>query len=377
MNRSVPLRLRVTLVCGVLLAICCLLLTLSHNYYAYEMVDAIEAIPLQPAQTTGTTTSTPKVDVYFAETTHLAQKVFRTQSIIAMGIIVAIGCLMVYWLTGKALSPLRRLDEQIRSRTAADLDQPLPVPSSGDEVAGLTISFNQMSQNLNKAFQQQKRFSQCAAHELRTPLAVLKTRIALFRKKGLCNTPETAELLSVLEDQTNRLSDLVGDLLALTNMDGLECDERINVPQLLSHTAESLEELAQEHNICLQLQTVPGVVLGNHALLERAFFNLVENATKYNRPSGMVTIQMSREMDVLRVEITDEGSGIPPEFQELIFEPFFRVDRSRSRQLGGAGLGLSLVRAIVELHSGHVWVEDAPDQGSRFVITLPCQKGEG
>lgn len=209
MKQRLSLRLRVTLVCGLLLAACCLLLTLSHNYYAYEMADAIEAIPLQPAVALDDGSSSPMEELSLAQSTLPVRRLFRVQSLLAMGVIVAVGCLMVYWLTGKALSPLRRLDEQIRSRTAADLDRPLPVPSSGDEVAGLTVSFNQMSQNLSQAFARQKRFSQCAAHELRTPLTVLKTRMALFRKKGLCSTPETDALLRVLEEQTQRLSDLV------------------------------------------------------------------------------------------------------------------------------------------------------------------------
>lgn len=301
-----------------------------------------------------------------------ARQAFRTQSLVAMGVIVAAGCGMVYWLTGKALSPLRRLDQQIRSRTAADLDRPLPVPSSGDEVAGLTVSFNQMSQNLSQAFARQKRFSQCAAHELRTPLAVLKTRIALFRKKGLCDTAETAALLNVLEEHTNRLSDLVGDLLALTNMDELERDEPIDLAQLLARTVDGLEALAAEQNIRIQLQAEPGTVPGNATLLERAFSNLVENAIKYNRPNGTVTIRAARQDHLFRVEVSDQGSGIPQELREQVFEPFFRVDKSRSRQLGGAGLGLSLVRAIAELHGGAVRVEEAPGGGSRFIIALPA-----
>lgn len=143
MKQRLSLRLRVTLVCGLLLAACCLLLTLSHNYYAYEMADAIEAIPLQPAVTVNDGSSSPMEELSLAQSTLPVRRLFRVQSLLAMGVIVAVGCLMVYWLTGKALSPLRRLDEQIRSRTAADLDRPLPVPSSGDEVAGLTVSFNQ------------------------------------------------------------------------------------------------------------------------------------------------------------------------------------------------------------------------------------------
>lgn len=372
MKRSIPLRLRVTLVCGVVLAACCLLLTLTHSHYAYEMADAIEAIPLEPAQGLGTTQSLPMEQITLAqEATRPARQAFRFQSLAAMAVIVVLGCGTVYWLTGKALAPLHQLDAQIRGRTAADLSRPLPVPASADEVAGLTVSFNQMSQNLSRAFEQQKRFSQCAAHELRTPLAILKTRMSLFRKKGLCRTAETAALLDVLEEQTDRLSALVGDLLALANMEELEHSERVDAVQLLKRTAESLQDLAKTHQVRLVLEAVPGTVPGNAALLERALFNLGENAVKYNRPGGTVTFRSSIRGDTLQVEVTDQGSGIPEALLEQVFEPFFRVDPSRSRQLGGAGLGLSLVRSIASLHGGQVRAESAEGQGSRFILTLP------
>lgn len=372
MSRKISLRLRVTLVCGVLLAVCCLLLTVSHTYSAYEMADAIEATPLQPAQAIGACETGALSQLPMAAVSRPARETFRMQSVAAMGIIVVSGCLMVYWLTGKALAPLRRLDEQIRSRTASDLDIPLPVPASGDEVAGLTVSFNQMSQNLSRAFQQQKQFAQCAAHELRTPLAVLKTRMALFRKKGLCTTPETAALLDVLEEQTERLSALVNDLLSLTNLDNLERSARLDLSQLLTQVAGTLEEAARAQNIAIQLEREPVTVLGNAILLERALFNLMENAVKYNRPGGTVTVRATRAGAYAQVEVCDEGLGIPPEFREQIFEPFFRVDKSRSRQLGGAGLGLSLVRAIAELHGGSVRAEAVQGGGSRFLLVLPC-----
>lgn len=310
MKRSIPLRLRATLVCGVVLAACCLLLTLTHSHYAYEMADAIEAIPLEPAQAAGMTQSLPMEQITLAqEATRPARQAFRFQSLAAMAVIVVFGCGMVYWLTGKALAPLHQLDAQIRGRTAADLSRPLPVPASADEVAGLTVSFNQMSQNLSRAFEQQKWFSQCAAHELRTPLAILKTRMSLFRKKGLCSTAETAALLDVLEEQTDRLSALVGDLLALANIEELERSERVDVFQLLKRTEESLQDLANAHQVCLDLDAVPGTVPGNAALLERALFNLGENAVKYNRPGGTVTIRSSIQEDTWQVEVADQGSG--------------------------------------------------------------------
>lgn len=372
MKRSIPLRLRVTLVCGVVLAACCLLLTLTHSHYAYEMADAIEAIPLEPAQTAEMPQSLPMEQITLAqEATRPARQAFRFQSLAAMAVIVVLGCGMVYWLTGKALAPLHQLDTQIRGRTAADLGRPLPVPASADEVAGLTVSFNQMSRNLSRAFEQQKRFSQCAAHELRTPLTILKTRMSLFRKKGLCSTAETAALLDVLEEQTDRLSALVGDLLALANMEEPERSERVDVFQLLKRTAESLQDLANAHQVRLVLDAVPGTVPGNAALLERALFNLGENAIKYNRPGGTVTIRSSIRGNTWQVEVADQGSGIPEALLEQVFEPFFRVDPSRSRQLGGAGLGLSLVRSIASLHGGQVRAESTEGQGSRFILTLP------
>lgn len=370
MKQRLSLRLRVTLVCGLLLTACCLLLTLTHNYYAYAMADAIAATPLQPAAM-GREAPLPMEELTQAQITQPARQTFRLQSLIAMGVIVAAGCLMVYWLTGKALAPLQHLDRQIRDRTPADLDIPLPVPASGDEVARLTASFNQMSQNLSAAFARQKRFSQCAAHELRTPLAVLSTRMALFRKKGLCATPETAALLDVLEDQTRRLSDLVGDLLALSNMDALDCREQVDLSQILTRAADSLQTLARAHHITIRLSTEPCTVSASRTLLERAVFNLMENAVNYNRPGGMVHVRVLPQGDTVRIEVSDQGSGIPPQLREQIFEPFFRVDKSRSRQFGGAGLGLPLVRAVADLHQGRVWAEANAGGGSRFILLLP------
>lgn len=376
MSGKLSLRLRVTLVCGLLLTACCVLLTLSNSYSAYEMADALEAVPLQPSYTAAEQEAVAVEKAALVEISMPARRTFRVQSLAAMCVVVAGGCLLVYYLTGKALAPLRQLDEQIRRRTAADLDQPLPVPDSGDEVAGLTVSFNQMSQNLSRAFAQQKRFSQCAAHELRTPLAILKTRMALFRKKGLCDRPETAALLEVLEAQTDRLSQVVWDLLALTNLDGVDCSEQVSLPEVLQAVTEDLAGLARERGITLRMRAEAGTVIGSETLLERALFNLVENAVRYNRPQGTVDICAVKRGNGAEVSVADEGGGIPPELREEIFEPFFRIDKSRSRQQGGAGLGLALVRVIAELHHGAVWVEDAPARGSRFVMTLPGPEEE-
>lgn len=176
----------------------------------------------------------------------------------------------------------------------------------------------------------------------------------------------------MLEEQTDRLSQLVNDLLALTNLDSLEHSTVIHVDELLTRAVESLQIPAKEHQISLYLQAEPCTILGNSMLLERAVCNLIENAIKYNRPGGTVTVEAMVTDQCVKILVTDEGIGIPKELQEQIFEPFFRVDRSRSRQLGGSGLGLSLVRAIVELHHGTVAVETALGQGSQFILSIPC-----
>ena len=366
MHHNVSLRLRVTLISGLLLVLCCVLLTISNNYYASQMADKIQMagtlplMPIQPAYPPGT-----------ADTAIMAREAFRSSSLGVTILIVISGCLLIYWLTGRSLRPLRRLDQQIRSRTAADLQTPLSVPDSGDEVASLTTSFNTMSHNLYEAFEQQRRFSQSAAHELRTPLAVLKTKVELFRKKGCFGPADTLEFLDVTERQIDRLSALVADLLELTNMDAVPCNESVSLSPLLQGVAEELFPLAVQKEVHISVDVPCCTVIGSRALLERAFFNLLENAIKYNRPQGGVEIRAVCRKSQVDVSISDQGSGIPHDLREEIFEPFFRVDKSRSRQMGGAGLGLSLVRSVVALHHGRIRVEDAPGGGSLFVVSLP------
>lgn len=375
MNKTVSLRVRITLVCAALLAISCILLTIVNNLSAAQMVDQMNAIPVFPAQTTSDGNPAPDTDwepvTEAAPALQQAQKVFHTKSLLAMAIIMGAGLVIIYHLVGRALAPLHQLSAQIQTRTVQDLAQPLSVPNSGDEVMELASSFNEMSKRLDRAFVMQRSFSQNAAHEFRTPLAVLKTRVGLFRKKQDFTPQATENFLGIVECEVDRLSDMVDSLLKLTNLEQVPRTDQVELQELLREVAEDLSPLASGKGSAILVDTAPGTITGSRELLRRALFNLVENAVKYGPERGQV--QLHAELDGADIVITvaDQGFSIPLELRERIFEPFFRVDTARSRELGGTGLGLALVRAIAEVHGGNVRVEENPAGGNRFLLRLP------
>lgn len=372
MLKKIPLRLRLTLISVLLLLICCLGLTMILNISANNMADVIEAAPLMPATSidSGSMDESTAVPLVPSIASQQARVVFLNQSYIYMLIIVLSGGFLTYFITGKALSPLHELSHQIRNRTVNNLSETLPVPESHDEVASLTASFNEMTRKLNEAFSMQKRFSQSAAHELRTPLTVMKTKVDVFKKKAVHSPEEYDKLIDMITIHTDRLSDLVKDLLDLTNMDMLECCQRIAVKPMLTNVLNELSELAAEKGVTLSLEGDACEVLGNESLLNRAFCNLIENAVKYNKQNGSVSVRVKCTQANVEITIIDTGIGIPVEQRDLIFEPFYRVDKSRSRQIGGAGLGLSMVKSIVNKLGGQIIITDNPDGGSIFTVII-------
>lgn len=374
MKQPHSLRLRVTLACTALLALCCILITLTNNLSAAQMADSIQAIPVLPAQSIGSEHSleTPMSDLTASTATRHARNVFHTQSLLAMAAILTIGSLLIYYLVGRSLSPLDDLTRQIRSRTAEDLAQPLAVPRCDGEVRELTDAFNQMSQRLDQAFIMQKNFSHNAAHEFRTPLTILKTRLSLFRKKYGRQTPEVEELLQITEGEVDRLSGIVGSLLQLTNLAQNTRWESIRSEALLNTITEELSPLAAQRRISLQTPRESHLLYGDRELLHRAVWNLVENAVKYSPEGSTVSVQIQRSAQRLWILVDDQGPGIPEALRDRIFEPFFRVDNARTRRQGGTGLGLALVQAIAQFHGGSVWVSESPSGGSRFTLDLPC-----
>lgn len=349
------------------MTLCCVGLAVILNVSANRMADIIEADIIRPSVQMDEEPNQVEMEVVpFIPISQDARNVFFYQSILYVIVIVGFGGGMTYYLAGKALEPLKVLSIQMKSRSVHNLSDQLPIPQSQDEIADLTCAFNHMSTKLDNAFAMQKRFSQSAAHELRTPLTVLKTKVEVFNKKNDHTQEEYNQLLNTIIIHTNRLSDVVKDLLNLTNMDALSLNEEIELKSLLRNVSDELVDLAKSKNIGITILGKASIVDGNYTLLHRAFYNLVENAIKYNVENGMVQIRIEDK----EITIIDTGIGVPAELHPLIFEPFFRVDKSRSRQMGGAGLGLAMVKAIVEQHGGEISVLDNPKGGTIFKVKL-------
>jgi len=380
MNK-LSIRVRITVLNILLLTVCCVGLTFILTLSANKMVDVLESTPTMPSATVGND-SFPYADQESevletspflpSESSIMARTNFQNQSIFYMITIVTLGGIITYYFAGKALKPLSELSRQMKNLTVHNLSENLQVPESKDEIAELTLSFNQMSNKLDEAFAMQKRFSESAAHELRTPLTVLKTKIDVFNKKQDRTQDEYARLIEVFSANTDRLSDLVSDLLNLTNILEVNLSDDIVLHTMFEDIIAEVTPLLSDKNITLSLfdSTNKGSLSGNKNLLHRAFYNLVENAIKYNIENGTVEILLEIQNGKNIISIKDSGISIPDEMKKIIFEPFFRVDKSRNRKIAGSGLGLSTVKTILSKHSGEINVSDNPTGGSIFKISL-------
>ena len=308
---------------------------------------------------------------------------FRVRSIIATGIIILLSSICTYFISRRALQPLRSLSNEVNKIEAQNLSESLEVPDTNDEISHLTGSFNKMLSRLDEAFTAQKQFSASAAHELRTPLAVMQTNLEVFARKKEPSTDEYLELFSMIQEQTGRLSHLAEILLDMTGIQTIKRSETFSLAELTDEVLCDLTSIAEQKQIKLIQEDGDCTITGSYLLLYRAVYNLVENAIKYNHPGGkvMVNIQQKKSLlnpaappvpaDCALVEVSDTGIGISPEYQEKIFTPFFRVDKSRSRAMGGAGLGLALVNEIARQHGGEVKVLKSDKNGSTIALILP------
>lgn len=308
---------------------------------------------------------------------------FRIRSIIATGILILLSSICTYFISRRALIPLRNLSRKINKIEVENLSESLEVPSTDDEIALLTGSFNKMLSRLDDAFTVQKQFSASAAHELRTPLAVMQTNLEVFARKKFPTVNEYQDVFRMIQEQTERLSHLSEVLLDMTGIQSIERSDSISLAVLADEVCCDLISIAEQKDVELLQEDGDSTVTGSYLLLYRAVYNLVENAIKYNHPGGKVTIRIIQKPYVLEqslqslstdcafVEISDTGIGISPEYQKKIFEPFFRVDKSRSRAMGGAGLGLALVSEIALQHGGQVKVLESGNKGSTIALILP------
>ena len=381
------LQWRLTLLITLLVTVTCILMYFFISNSAVTGMENLESYIVQ-INKTDSTPITFNVDpsILFPDLSNQVQAtkdLFRIRSMIATGIIILLSSIGTYFISRRALTPLHDLSTKIGKIQAQNLSESLEIPDSNDEISQLTASFNKMLSRLDDAFTAQKQFSASAAHELRTPLAVMQTNLEVFARKKTPSTEEYQEIFSLIQEQTGRLSHLAEILLDMTGIQTVERSETISLAELTEEVFCDLASVAEQKQIELIQRDGDCTVTGSYLLLYRAVYNLVENAIKYNHPGGKVTVNIQQKKSLLNaavspvpadctfVEVSDTGIGISPEYQEKIFTPFFRVDKSRSRAMGGAGLGLALVNEIARQHGGEVKVLKSDKNGSTIALILP------
>lgn len=381
------LQWRLTLLITLLVTVTCILMYFFISNSAVTGMENLESYIVQINKTDSTPiTFNLDPSILFPDLSNQVQAtkdLFRIRSMIATGIIILLSSIGTYFISRRALTPLHDLSTKIGKIQAQNLSESLEIPDSNDEISQLTASFNKMLSRLDDAFTAQKQFSASAAHELRTPLAVMQTNLEVFARKKTPSTEEYQEIFSLIQEQTGRLSHLAEILLDMTGIQTVERSETISLAELTEEVFCDLASVAEQKQIELIQKDGDCTVTGSYLLLYRAVYNLVENAIKYNHPSGKVTVALHpgkvildassqpHPADCAFIEISDTGIGISPEYQEKIFAPFFRVDKSRSRAMGGAGLGLALVTEIARQHGGQVKVLESNEKGSTIALMLP------
>ena len=378
--KRISLQWRITLMTVLLIGVTCvamnLLLCSSGVYYMDTIVDGLQGGGTVILNEEGTASFDPQLVAPDDELTIVvdgAQGRFRATNWYITAAVTLLSGILAYFVSGRALKPLRSFASQVemvQMNNLADMkidEDVLP------EFKQLSHSFNQMLERLNTAFAAQRQFTGNAAHELRTPLALMQAQLELFSAEHPAMLPQTAEFLTLLREQTERLTQMTRTLLEMSNLQQVARNERIQLAPMIEEIFTDLAPLSDKRGVTLTAEG-DGIMTGSDALIYRLIFNLTENAVKYNRPGGSVRVSVTQELEKLLLRVSDTGCGIPEVYQRSIFQPFFRVDKSRSREYGGAGLGLSLVWEIADLHGGSVWVEKSSEKGTTIAVGLPTQQ---
>ena len=377
--KRISLQWRITLMTVLLIGVTCvamnLLLCSSGVYYMDTIVDSLQGGGTVILNEEGTASFDPQLIAPNEELTIVvdgAQGRFRTTNWYITAAVTLLSGILAYFVSGRALKPLRSFASQVEMVQLNNLADMKIDEDVLPEFRQLSRSFNQMLERLNNAFAAQRQFTGNAAHELRTPLALMQAQLELFSAEHPDVQPETAEFLTLLREQTERLTQMTRTLLEMSNLRHVARNERIQLAPMIEEIFTDLAPLSDKRGVTLTAEG-DGIMTGSDALIYRLIFNLAENAVKYNRPGGSVRVSVTQEPEKLLLRVSDTGCGIPEEYQRSIFQPFFRVDKSRSREYGGAGLGLSLVWEIAELHGGSVWVEESSEKGTTIAVGLPAQ----
>ena len=376
--RKLSLQWRITLMTALLIGVTCvamnLLLCSSGVYYMDTIADSLQGGGTVILNEEGTVSFDPQLIAPNEELTIVvdgAQGRFRTTNWYITAAVTLLGGILAYFVSGRALRPLRSFVaqvEQVQPNNLADMkitEEVLP------EFRQFSAYFNEMLDRLDEGFSAQRQFTGNAAHELRTPLALMQAQLELFSAEHPDVRPETADLIRLLREQTERMTQMTKTLLEMSELRSVPCTDRIELGPMAEEILTDLAPLAEKKGIALVCDG-DGVMTGSDTLIYRLLFNLTENAIRYNRPNGTVRISIAEEETQIVVRVADSGCGIPEEYRRSIFQPFFRVDKSRSRAYGGVGLGLSLVWEIARLHGGEVLVEKSTEEGTTMAVRFPC-----
>ena len=379
--KKFSLQWRITLMTALLIGLTCIAMNLmlcsSGVYYMDRIADTLRGGGTVIITDEGTASFDPQFAEPGEELTIVVDGVqgrFRTTNWYITAVVTVLSGILAYFVSGHALKPLHSFASQVERVQMNNLADMRIDEDALPEFKQLSQSFNQMLERLNDAFAAQRQFTGNAAHELRTPLALLQAQLELFSAEHPDMQPETAEFLSLLREQTERLTRLTKTLLEMSNLRQVARNERIRLAPMIEEIFTDLAPLSDKCGVTLTAEG-DGIMTGSDALIYRLIFNLTENAVKYNRPGGSVRVSVAQEPEKLLIRVSDNGCGIPEEYQQSIFQPFFRVDKSRSREYGGAGLGLSLVWEIADIHGGSVRVEESSKNGTVIAVEFPIQYG--
>lgn len=378
--KRLSLQWRITLLSVLLIGVTCvamnLLLCSSGVYYMDTIADSLQGGGTVILNDGGAASFDPQLIAPNEELTIVVDGVqgrFHTTNWYITAAVTLLSGILAYFVSGRALKPLRSFTSQVEQVQLNNLADTRIDEDAISEFRQLSRSFNQMLERLNNAFSAQRQFTGNAAHELRTPLALMLAQLELFSAEHPDVRPETAEFLTLLREQTERLIQMTRTLLEMSNLRQVAQNERIQLAPMIEEIFTDLAPLSDKLGVTLTAEG-DGIMTGSDALIYRLIFNLTENAVKYNRPGGSVRVSVTQELEKLLLRVSDTGCGIPEVYQRSIFQPFFRVDKSRSREYGGAGLGLSLVWEIADLHGGSVWVEESSEKGTTIAVGLPTQQ---
>lgn len=381
--RKMSLQWRITILTTLFIAIICGCLTLfvykNGVYYIDLLQDTVDA---KSDQGNGKETDEIFINIPddkwndfaddFSIQVYNNKADYKKSSLMFSTLLALLGGVVTYFIVGHALKPLRKIADKIEEVQAQNLSDSRLEENEVKELNQISVSYNKMLERLSEAFDVQRQFTANAAHELRTPLSLMQVQLDLYHSTQHKHNDEcTEQTITMVMEQNEKLSKMIKTLLDMSELQSVERDDIIMVDALVEEVIADLEPLAIEKNIRLIGNCRNANMQGSDILIYRVVYNLVENAIKYNHSGGQVTVTSYQKDKNVYLSVEDTGSGIPRELKERVFEPFFRVDKSRSRELGGVGLGLALVHEIVRAHDGSITVKDNPSGGTIFEVVLP------